>query len=160
MKQLKTIKNKIFYKLSSENRFFSAYRSNCRIFKATCMSIGQIAGCDIPVEICVNNNLFISLLCSLKRSRALLGSNSVRNRAVYTRLHNAWADGASYLIRPFNILCKRFCQCQEKPTNESLAILLVHATMIVEVLLQISKSPLYFVVRIWHISAIVPLKRK
>lgn len=52
------------------------------------------------------------------------------------------------------------CQCQEKLTNESLATHLRHTAMYVQPFLQIGKSSLYLVVRIWHAFTIFFLKRK
>ena len=50
----------------------------------------------------------------------------------------------------FFALCKWFYQCQEKPTNESLAILFIHSTVIVQVLLQVRERTLQFVIRVRH----------
>ena len=52
------------------------------------------------------------------------------------------------------------CQCQEKLTNESLATHLRHTAMYVQPFLQIGKSSLYLVVRIWHAFTTFFLKRK
>ena len=44
---------------------------------------------------------------------------------------------------------KSFCQCQEKTTNEQLADLCRHTTMVVQILFQISECTLNLIVRIW-----------
>ena len=49
---------------------------------------------------------------------------------------------------------KSFYQCQEKPTNESLAVLYRQTAMVVQILLQISECTLYLIVRIWHTWAL------
>ena len=41
-------------------------------------------------------------------------------------------------------------QCQEKPTDESLSPGLAHATVVVQVLLQVGEHALYLVVRVGH----------
>ena len=41
-------------------------------------------------------------------------------------------------------------QCQEKPTDESLASLLAHAAVVVQVLLQVGEHTLHLVVRVGH----------
>ena len=41
-------------------------------------------------------------------------------------------------------------QCQEKPTDESLASLLAHAAVVVQVLLQVGEHALHLVVRVGH----------
>ena len=52
---------------------------------------------------------------------------------------------------------KRFCQCQEKPRDEPLAVLYCKAAVIVQVLLQVGERSLNLVVRVWHSLAILPL---
>ena len=62
--------------------------------------IGQIAGCKEPclsllvklqAEFCMHSlcyrDLFLTLLCGLKRSGALLGSNSTRNKIARQALY-------------------------------------------------------------------------
>ena len=55
----------------------------------------------------------------------------------------------------YTLLCillfyaKSFYQCQEKPTNEPLAVL-CRPTAVVQILLQISERFFYLIVRIWH----------
>ena len=61
----------------------------------------------------------------------------------------------------YTLLCillfyaKSFYQCQEKPTNEPLAVLCRQTTMVVQILLQISECSLYLIVRIWHACTIL-----
>ena len=50
---------------------------------------------------------------------------------------------------------KSFYQCQEKPTNEPLAVLYRQTAMVVQILLQISECSLYLIVRIWHACTIL-----
>ena len=53
---------------------------------------------------------------------------------------------------------KRFCQCQEKPRNEALAVLLCQPAVVVQILLQVGESALYLVVRVRHPFAVFPLE--
>lgn len=59
-------------------------------------------------------------------------------------------SGLDFLSNPLFALCKWFYQCQEKPTNESLAILFIHSTVIVQVLLQVRECALQFVICVRH----------
>ncbi len=60
----------------------------------------------------------------------------------------------------YTLLCillfyaKSFYQCQEKPTNEPLAVLCRQTAMVVQILLQISDCTLYLIVRIWYTFAL------
>ena len=53
-----------------------------------------------------------------------------------------------------------FYQCQEKPIDESFAILLCKSAMIVQILLQVSECSLNLVVGIGHSPAFLPLTGK
>ena len=61
----------------------------------------------------------------------------------------------------YTLLCillfyaKSCYQCQEKPTNEPLAVLCRQTAMVVQILLQISECSLYLIVRIWHAYTIL-----
>ena len=57
-----------------------AYSSICRIYLSSRYSIAQIAGWLFPFFLLSNQMDFVPLPRSLKRSGALLGSNSMRNR--------------------------------------------------------------------------------
>ena len=53
---------------------------------------------------------------------------------------------------------KSFCQCQEKPGNETLAALRHQAAVVVQVLLQVGERALYLVVCVRHPPTIFPLE--
>ena len=81
------------------------------------VSIGQIARWP-------NEKSFVSLPRSLKHSGALLGSNPVRNRAAVND-DKSWEKRQPAKRRPFPFHdMLDFTQCQEKPTDEPLAVLL------------------------------------
>jgi hypothetical protein len=82
-------------------------------------SNSQIAGSKLGLAPVVGESV-ISLPRSLKRSRALLGSNSVRNKTADHKLMKQWRGGAKGVPPSSVSLCRR---CQEKPTNEPLAVL-------------------------------------
>ncbi len=68
----------------------------------------------------------LPLYCSPKHSGVLLGSNSMRNTiAIATSMRQR------HLFDPAFFHAESLFICQEKPTCESLAILFIHATMIV-----------------------------
>lgn len=46
---------------------------------------------------------------------------------------------------------------QEKPTNKAFPALFIHAAMIVQILLQIVKSALYFIVCVGHSNTLIVL---
>lgn len=50
---------------------------------------------------------------------------------------------------------KSFYQCQEKPTNEALAVLCRQTAMVVQILFQISECTLNLIVRIWHTCTVL-----
>ena len=64
-----------------------AYSSFCRVIFSGRYSIAQIAGWIILFYICLIQVKFVSLPRSLKRSGALLGSNSMRNKIAQNDKH-------------------------------------------------------------------------
>ena len=48
-------------------------------------------------------------------------------------------------------------QCQEKPTNEPLAVLNRHSAVVVQIALQVGKGAFYLVVRIRHSHTVLIL---
>ena len=81
------------------------------------VTIGQIAGWP-------NEKRFVSLPRSLKHSGALLGSNPVRNKTAVND-DKSFVKRLPAKRRPFPIYdMLDFTQCQEKPTDEPLAVLL------------------------------------
>lgn len=94
----------------------------------------------------------------MKRSEALQGCNFMRNRTAHNERHKPLAGFFTWgVLLSYAMSC---CQCQEKTTNESLATHLRHTAMYVQPFLQIGKSSLYLVVRIWHAFTTFFFKRK
>ena len=89
--------------------------------------------------------------CSPEHNDALLGSNSMRNRIAPSDSTGVSINTASR----FN--AKSFCQCQEKPRNEPLAVLQCQAAVVVQVLLQVGERSLYLVVRVRHSPTVFSL---
>ena len=81
--------------------------------------------------------------CSLKRNMALLGSNHARNRAAAQD-----AKDRAERIRPF--LLRVVAQCQEKPIDEAFPVLAAHATVVIDVALEVSEDALKPVVGVGH----------
>ena len=74
----------------------------------------------------------------------------MRNRIVQDDKHvQEWLSTRLLLFH-----AKSFCQCQEKPRNEPLAVLQCQAAVVVQVLLQVSKRSLDLVIRVWHSFAL------
>lgn len=90
---------------------------------------------------------------SLKHSRALLGSKPVGNR---TAVNDDRSCVKRLLVKrrpfPFHDMLD-FTQCQKKTTDESLAVLLRHPAVVVEVLFEVGESPFDLVVGIGHPDA-------
>ena len=77
----------------------------------------------------------------------------MRNRIANSRLNGTGFTSRvtcffflGLFFRPFKL---RF-QCQEKPINEPLAVLLCHPAVVVQVLLQVGECSLYLIVGVWH----------
>jgi len=68
-----------------------------------------------------------------------------------------WNGQESLSTRLLLFHSKRFCQCQEKPRNEPLAVLQRESAVIIQVLLQVGERPFDFVVRVGHSLAVLPL---
>ena len=65
--------------------------------------------------------------------------------------HDGKSEAASFSGCGFAFkTCLIVCQCQEKPTDESLASVLAHAAVVVQVLLQVGEHALDLVVRVGH----------
>ena len=74
---------------------------------------------------------------------ALLGSNHARNRAAAQD-----AKDRADRIRPF--LLRVVVQCQEKPIDEAFPVLAAHATVVIDVALEVSEDALKPVVGVGH----------
>ena len=74
---------------------------------------------------------------------ALLGSNHARNRAA-AQDAKYWAE----VIRPY--LLRIVAQCQEKPIDEAFPVLAAHATVVIDVALEVSEDALKLVVGVGH----------
>ena len=61
-------------------------------------------------------------------------------------------------IRLLLFHARSFCQCQEKPRNEPLAVLHRQPAVVVKVLLQIGERALNLVVRVRHSPTVFPLE--
>ena len=70
----------------------------------------------------------------------------MRNKAAYSDMHKTGYTSLCILL----FYAKSFYQCQEKTTNEPLAVLCRQTAMIVQIILQISERSFYLIVRIWH----------
>ena len=67
-----------------------------------------------------------------------------------------WQESLSAGLLLFHV--QRFCQCQEKPGNESPAVLHRQSAVVVQVLLQVSERAFYLVVRVGHPPALLSLE--
>ena len=81
--------------------FFSAYSSFCRVISRGCCSIAQIAGWIFLLHICPIRAKYVPLHSSLKHSGALLGSNSMRNRAVMRKAY--WLEWGLSFKKMWNV---------------------------------------------------------
>lgn len=83
----------------------------------------------------------------------------MRNRTA-TNDDKSKNGGYGYRCPPLSFDMFEFVPCQEKPNNESLAILYRHTAVSVQIVLEIGESSLYLVVGVRHSRAIFALKRE